>query len=113
MPKKILEKEALSIPELEKALRHLKNLDEASLNSVQRKTLDYISKFSKVDPDKAAKLKRKLVEELDISEEEAAQIINLMPRTVDEVKEIFYQKIILGELANRILEILWGESKEE
>lgn len=112
MPKKILEKEALSVPELDKALKHLKGVDETSLNPVQRRTLEYISKFSKVDPKKAVVLKRKLIKELEISEEEAVQIINLMPKTVDEVKEIFYQKIILGDLANKILEILWGNDEK-
>lgn len=111
MPKKILEKEALSIPELDKALKHLKEMDESMLNPVQRRTLEYVTKFSKVDADEAVKLKKRLMEELGISEEEAVQIINLMPKTVDEVKEIFYQKIILGDLATRILEILWEKEK--
>ncbi len=112
MPKKILEKEALSIPELDKALKHLKNVDESMLNPVQRRTLEYISKFRKVDPEKAATLKKRLIEEVGITEEEAVQIINLMPKTVDEVKEVFYQKIILGDLASKILEILWKDSQE-
>lgn len=112
MPKKILEKEALSIPELDKALKHLKEVDESSLNPVQRRTLEYILKFSKIDSEKAALLKQRLIDELGITEEEAVQIINLMPKTIDEVKEIFYQKIILGDLANKILKILWGKNEE-
>ena len=109
MPKKIIEKEAISIPELKKAIKDLKKLEEEELNTIQRKMVEYVEKFSKIPPGKAKKLKKKLMKELDLDEEKAVQIINIMPKTPEEVKEIFYEKVILGDLANKILEIIWKE----
>ena len=109
MAKKIIDKEAISIPELKNAIKDLKKLDEEELNTIQRKMVEYVEKFSKIPPSKAKKLKKKLMKELDLDEEKAVQIINIMPKTPEEVKEIFYEKVILGDLANKILEIIWKE----
>jgi len=47
------------------------------------------------------------IEEID--PEKAAQIINILPKSPEEIKEIFHEKIIVGELASKILEILKEE----
>lgn len=109
MPKKIIGKEAVSIPELKKRIESMKSLEEEELNTIQKKMIEYVDKFSKVTPEKAIKLKKRLVEELELNEEKAVQIINIMPKTPEEVKEIFYEKVILGDLAQKILEIIWEE----
>ncbi len=109
MVKKILSKEALSLPEMKKALEDLMSLSDEELNTIQKKALDYVSKFSKIDYEKAIKIKKRLIEELGIDEEKAVQIINIMPKTIDEVKEIFHERIIIGELSKKILDILWSE----
>jgi len=109
MAKKILKKEAISIPELNKMLESLKDLDEEYLNPVQRRMLEYTSKFSKIEYNKAIKIKKRLIDELDIDDEQAVQIINIVPKTVDEVKEIFQQRVIIGDLAKKIINILKEE----
>ena len=111
MPKKIIEKEAISLPELKRALEDLKELNENQLNTIQRKMIEYVEKFSKISPEKAAEYKKRLVEELGISEEKAAQIINIMPKTVEEIKEIFHERVIIGDLAGKILDIIWSEEE--
>jgi DNA-directed RNA polymerase subunit F len=69
--------------------------------------IDYVEKFSKLPPSKAKRLKKKLMKEVDIDEEKAVQIINIMPKTPEEVREIFHERVIIGDLANKILEIIW------
>jgi DNA-directed RNA polymerase subunit F len=64
----------------------LSSMGEENLDQIQRRTLDYVSKFSKVDTDVAGKLLEKLVKEFGLDEVEAVQIINCMPETVDELR---------------------------
>ena len=109
MVKKIISKQALSIPEMKKALEDIKKMGDEEITSIQKRTIEYVDKFSKIDYETAVKLKKRLIEELNIEEEKAVQIINIMPRTISEIREIFHERIIIGELGKRILEILWGQ----
>ena len=71
------------MPQVKKVLE---TIGEENLDQFQRRTLDYVSKFSKVDPEKAEELLVKLVKEYELDEVEAVQIINCMPETVDELR---------------------------
>lgn len=77
---------------VEKKLTHpqvkklLESLGEENLDQLQRRTLDYLSKFSKIDVEDAEKLVEKLVTEFGLDEEEAVQIVNCMPRTIEELR---------------------------
>lgn len=73
----------LTIPEVK---RLLESLGEENLNQFQRRTLDYTSKFSKVDDEAAEKLVKKLVKEFGLEEEEAVQVVNCMPASVEELR---------------------------
>ena len=73
----------LTIPQVKKVLEAI---GEENLDQFQRRTLDYVNKFSKVDPEKAEELLQTLVKEYEIDEAEAVQIINCMPETVDELR---------------------------
>ncbi len=73
----------LTIPQVKKLLE---SLGEENLDQFQRRTLDYASKFSKVDAEVAEKLIEKLLEEFGLEEEEAVQIVNCMPKSVEELK---------------------------
>ena len=64
----------------------LDTIGEENLDQFQRRTFDYVNKFSKVDPEKAEELLQVLVKEYEIDEAEAIQIINCMPETVDELR---------------------------
>lgn len=73
----------LTIPQVKKLLE---SLGEENLDQFQRRTLDYASKFSKVDAEVAEKLTEKLLEEFGLEEEEAVQIVNCMPKSIEELK---------------------------
>ena len=73
----------LTLPQVKKLLE---SLGEENLDQFQRRTLDYVSKFSKVDAETAEKLIGKLVEEFGLEEEEAVQIVNCMPQSIEELR---------------------------
>ena len=73
----------LTLPQVKKLLE---SIGEENLDQLQRRAFDYVSKFSKVDPDAAEKIVERLVTEFGLEEEEAVQIVNCMPKTVDELR---------------------------
>jgi len=83
MSKREVSENRLTIPQVKKVLEAI---GEENLDQFQRRTLDYVNKFSKVDPEKAEELLQTLVKEYEIDEAEAVQIINCMPETVDELR---------------------------
>jgi DNA-directed RNA polymerase subunit F len=83
MEKKELSENRLTLPQVKKALEEI---GEENLDQFQRRTLDYVNKFSKVDAKTAEKLVEKLVKEFDLDEAEAIQVVNCMPETVDELR---------------------------
>ena len=64
----------------------LESIGEENLDQFQRRTFDYVSKFSKVEAEASEKLVEKLVSEFGLEEEEAVQVVNCMPKTVDELR---------------------------
>ena len=105
MSKRDLIESRLTLPQVKKALEEIgtENLDQ-----FQRRTLDYVSKFSKVDPAKAEELVAKLVKEYELDEVEAVQIINCMPETIDELRVFLVggRKIIETSKLALVVELL-------
>jgi DNA-directed RNA polymerase subunit F len=83
MAKKAITEKNLTIPQVKKLLV---SLGEENLDQFQRRTLDYASKFSKVDAEASEKLMEKLVEKFGLEEEEAIQVVNCMPKRVEELR---------------------------
>lgn len=83
MGKRELSENRLTLPQVKKMLEAI---GEENLDQFQRRTLDYVNKFSKVDAAKAKKLLEKLVKEFGLDEAEAVQVVNCMPETVDELR---------------------------
>jgi len=83
MSKREISENRLTLPQVKKLLT---DLGEENLDQFQRRTLDYVNKFSKIDPEKAEELLQTFVKEYDINEAEAIQIINCMPETIDELR---------------------------
>jgi DNA-directed RNA polymerase subunit F len=83
MSKREVSESRLTLPQVKKLLE---TIGEENLDQFQRRTLDYVSKFSKADPEKAEELLQTLVKEYEIDEAEAIQIINCMPETVEELR---------------------------
>jgi DNA-directed RNA polymerase subunit F len=83
MEQKELNENRLTLPQVKKALEEI---GEENLDQFQRRTLDYVNKFSKVDAKTAEKLLEKLVKEFGLEEAEVIQVVNCMPETVDELR---------------------------
>ncbi len=83
MVKSELSENRLTLPQVKKVLEAI---GEENLDQFQRRTLDYVNKFSKLEAAKAKKLLEKLVEEFDLDEAEAVQVVNCMPETLDELR---------------------------
>ena len=83
MSEKNVKEKTLTLPEVKKLLE---SMGEENLDQFQRRTLDYLSKFSKVDADAAVEIVGKLVAEFGLDENEAIQVVNCMPKTVEELR---------------------------
>ena len=83
MSEKDVREKKLALPQVKKLLE---SMGEENLDQFQRRTLDYVAKFSKADAEVAEKLVEKLVAEVGVEKDEAVQIINCMPKTVDELR---------------------------
>jgi DNA-directed RNA polymerase subunit F len=76
-------KKRLTVPQVKSLLGAI---GEENLDQFQRRTLDYVNKFSKLDAMMAEKLLGKLMKDFDLEEAEAVQVVNCMPETVDELR---------------------------
>jgi DNA-directed RNA polymerase subunit F len=83
MEKRGLNENRLTLPQVKKVLEII---GEENLDQFQRRTLDYANKFSKVDAKTAERLLGKLVKEIGLDEDEAIQVVNCMPETVDALR---------------------------
>jgi DNA-directed RNA polymerase subunit F len=83
MSRKALKERPITVPQVKKTLEAI---GEERLNQFQRRTLDYAAKFSKVDPDIAEILVDKLMKQFELEEEEAVQIVNCMPESIQEIR---------------------------
>ena len=83
MGKRELSEKRLALPQVKKVLEAI---GEENLDQFQRRTLDYVNKFSKVDAKVVEGLLEKLVNEFGLEEAEAVQVVNCMPETVDELR---------------------------
>jgi DNA-directed RNA polymerase subunit F len=83
MGKRELSEKRLALPQVKKILGAI---GEENLDQFQRRTLDYVNKFSKVDIKVAKGLLKKLVKEFGLEKDEAVQVVNCMPETVNELR---------------------------
>jgi DNA-directed RNA polymerase subunit F len=105
MSKREISENRLTLPQVKKVLE---TIGEENLDQFQRRTLDYVNKFSKVEPKKAEELLRILTKEYEIDEAEAVQILNCLPETVDELRVFLAggRKIIETAKLHTIVELL-------
>ncbi len=101
----IVKRQVITLPEVKE---YLEKVPLESMDQIQRWTLDYAKDFSKIDAEKARKIKARLVEECSLSEEEAAEIINIMPKTLEEVRAFTFgwKRLILTDTLEKIVNIL-------
>ena len=98
-------KKAISVSEVKEILE---KQDPETMDQIQRWTFDYVSKFTKMDPQAAKKIKQQLVKECGITEEEAVEIINIRPTTLAELRSFTFgwKKLILAETLEKMLKII-------
>lgn len=112
MARKAIKGRVVTVPEVKEILE---SIGEEKLDEFQRRSLDYASKFSKVDPTTAKKLVTELIEKFELEEEEAVQVVNCMPESVDELRVFLAggRRIVEASKLKSILAFLDGYRKKE
>ncbi len=101
----VKKKQPISISEVKEILG---KVDPEAMDQIQRWTFDYVSKFAKLDPKVAKKMQEQLTKECELTTEEAAEIVNIRPTTLAELRSFTFgwKKLILAETLEKILKIL-------
>ncbi len=105
MSTKTDKKKLTTLPEVK---RLLEKVDEETADQIQRRTLDYVSKFSKSSIEDAKKIRRRLVKEGRLTDEEAVEMTNIMPTSKEELRVFTsgWKKLLPEEVLDTILTIL-------
>jgi len=104
MPTRIVKKREITIAETKSILERLENP-----NPFQIRTLEYVNKFSKGEPAKAADLVNLLVKEFEIENKDAINVVNCMPTSVEELRVFFStgkKRLMITSQLQKILKIL-------
>lgn len=95
----------ISVPE---AKEILEKIDVEKADQIQKRTLDYVSKFTKIEPEKARNMRERLIKDCSLTDEEATEVINIMPKSVEEIRVFTsgWKKLLSTEVVEKILKIL-------
>ena len=101
----IKKKQAISLSEVQEILG---KVDPEQMDQIQRWTYDYVSKFVSIEPKDAKDMKKKLIKECELTEEEAVEIVNIRPTSLAELRSFTFgwKKLILAETLEKILKII-------
>ena len=101
----VVKKRMISLPEVKEILS---DGNPESLDQIQRWTFDYVSKFAKIEPKAAKKMKQDLTNQCGLTEEEAVEIVNIQPKSLPELRSFTFgwKKLILSETLEKILKII-------
>ena len=101
----VVKKRMISLPEVKEILS---KGNPESMDQIQRWTHDYVSKFSKIEPSAAKKMKQELINKCGLTEEEAVEIVNVLPKSLPELRSFTFgwKKLILSETLEKILKII-------
>jgi DNA-directed RNA polymerase subunit F len=110
MPKKIINIEDITLSQA----KGLMEKNDQELGELQKRTYDYIAKFSKFKTIKIKKLVKELETKFDLSKKEAIQVVNCAPSSVDELRAILSVKgkVILIDQLKAIIELIGKENKQ-
>jgi DNA-directed RNA polymerase subunit F len=100
---KITKKEMIALADV-KEIPEAKKVDE--MDQIQRWTYDYVNKFSKITKNQAQKLVSELVSECGLTEEEAVEVVNILPSSLEEIRAFTFgwKKLILTSTSESILQ---------
>jgi len=101
----IVKKQMITIPEVREILS---KQDVESMDQIQRWTYDYVSKFAKIEPKVAKKMKQELISQCGLTEEEAVEIVNVLPKSLPELRSFTFgwKKLILSETLEKVLKVI-------
>ena len=87
----------------------LSKIDPEQTDQIQKRTMDYLMKFAKIEPEKAKKVRKALMEECGLTIEEATELINIMPKSQEELRVFTagWRKLIPTATVEKILKILY------
>ena len=112
MARKALKESIVTVPQVKEALE---SIGEEQLDQLQRRSLDYATKFTKTDSVAIDTVLKELVEKFEMEEEEAVQILNAMPESIQEIRVFLAggRKIIETSKLEKILVFLNKYRKKE
>lgn len=86
----------------------LSKIDPEQTDQIQKRTMDYLMKFSKVEPEKAKKMRKSLVDDCGLTTEEATELINVLPKSQEELRVFTsgWRKLIPTATVEKIMKIL-------
>lgn len=107
--KDIVKREPVTIAEVRNIFSRM---DVDQMDQIQRWTFDYSAKFTTIDAKQSHRIKKRLIKECTLTEEEAVEIINIMPRSIAEVRSFTFgwKKLILAETLAKIQDIIKEET---
>ena len=106
----VQKKQAISLSEVKEILG---KVDVEEMDQIQRWTYDYVSKFSTSKDSKDAKeMKKQLIKDCELTEDEAVEIVNIRPTSMAELRSFTFgwKKLILAETLEKILKIIQEHS---
>ena len=106
-----LKKEVISLAEVKDILE---KVETEEMDQIQRWTYDYVSKFAKSLSQVSRTSINELVASCDLKEEEAVELANAMPTSIEELRAFTFgwKKLILTDTLNKILDILNKDKKD-
>ena len=101
----VQKKQAISLSEVKEILG---KVDPEDMDQIQRWTYDYVSKFASLEPKEAKDMKKQLIKECELTEDEAVEIVNIRPTSLAELRSFTFgwKKLILAETLEKILKII-------
>jgi DNA-directed RNA polymerase subunit F len=108
----VIKREIITLSEVKKTLESM-SLDE--MDQIQRWTYDYSKKFAKTDYDNAKIMIDSLIKEGDLTMEEAVELVNVMPKSLEELRAFTFgwKKLIVTEKLEKIKSILLSNPDKE
>jgi DNA-directed RNA polymerase subunit F len=99
----VLDRKEITVAEAKKLLE----AQGENLDPLQRRVLDYATKFSKLSPEDSLKMVEELTKDDLIEKSVAVQIVNSIPESVEELRAFLgRQRIISEEAINAIIGII-------
>jgi DNA-directed RNA polymerase subunit F len=99
------EKEILSLAEAQQIMQ---KIDIEKADQIQKRTLDYVAKFSKTTAEASKKMRKQLEGDCGLGSEESAEVVNAMPKSIEELRTFTagWKKLLPTETLEKILKIL-------